>query len=110
MAGAHPRPLPNRPDGTIDLEQIKHCIREDDAHFPKTRMIALETTHNRKGGQVLSLEYIDAVAAIARDNNLKLHMDGTHRFRAWSGWLAVTTVRMPQALASSTLRRRWVYQ
>eukprot|EP00959_Pyramimonas_sp_CCMP1952_P203015 4245698-Pyramimonas_sp.AAC.1 len=41
FGGVHPRPLPNLPDGTIDLELIKQTIRPNDVHFPVTRLLIL---------------------------------------------------------------------
>ena len=41
FGGVHPRPLPNLPDGTIDLDLIKQTIRPDDIHFPTTRLLIL---------------------------------------------------------------------
>lgn len=82
LASVHSRGLKNQPDGTIDLDDIRGAIRHEDPHYPVTRMIALETTHNRKGGKVLTLEYIDAVADIARAHKLALHMDGARIFNA----------------------------
>ena len=56
LGGIHPRPLPNQPDGTIPLEQIEAAVRPDNAHFPRSRLIALENTHNRCGGAVIPVE------------------------------------------------------
>ncbi|MBI9045456.1 MAG: aminotransferase class I/II-fold pyridoxal phosphate-dependent enzyme, partial [Anaerolineaceae bacterium] len=82
MGGIIPHTLPNQLDGSIDLQDIKNAIREENPHFPITRLIVLENTHNRCGGVVLSKDYIEDVAAIARSNELKLHMDGARIFNA----------------------------
>lgn len=82
LGGIHPRPLPNRPDGTIDLALMEQAIRGDDIHFPRTRLIALENTHNRCGGAVLSAGYTRAVGELARRRGLKLHLDGARLFNA----------------------------
>jgi threonine aldolase len=50
LGGIHPRPLPNQPDGTLRLEAIEAAIRPDNVHFPRTRLICLENTHNRCSG------------------------------------------------------------
>ncbi|MDI6726400.1 MAG: GntG family PLP-dependent aldolase, partial [Smithellaceae bacterium] len=47
LGGIHPRTIPNQPDGTLDLGAIEGAIREDNIHFPRTRLICLENTHNR---------------------------------------------------------------
>jgi threonine aldolase len=82
LGGIHPRPLPNQPDGTLDLDQIEAAIRPDNVHFPRTRLIALENTHNRCFGSPLSVEYMRAVGTLARRHGLKVHVDGARLFNA----------------------------
>jgi threonine aldolase len=82
VGGIHPRPLPNRPDGTIDLALMEASIRPDDIHAPRTKLITLENTHNRCGGAVLPVAYMDAVSALAQRRGLALHLDGARVFNA----------------------------
>lgn len=82
LGGVHPRIVPNQADGTIRLEDLKYAIRGDDEHFPVTRLIALENTHNRCGGRVLTVAYMDAVAALAKENGIALHVDGARLWNA----------------------------
>ena len=82
LAGVMPRTLPNQPDGTVRLEDIEAAMRGPDQHFAVTRMIALENTHNRMGGAVLTPEYIKSVADLAHARGLKLHIDGARIFNA----------------------------
>jgi len=82
VGGLHPRTVPNQPDGTLDLNHIETAIRGDDVHFPRTRLICLENTHNRCGGTVLDAAYLQAVGALARRYSLKLHVDGARLFNA----------------------------
>lgn len=82
LGGIHPRPLPNQPNGTIDLAQAEACIRGDDDHFPRTRLLTLENTHNRSGGAVLPVSYLRAAGELARHCGLKLHLDGARVFNA----------------------------
>jgi threonine aldolase len=82
LGGVHPRPLPNLHDGKIDLDQIRAAIREDNEHFPITRLICLENTHNRCGGHALSVKYVDQVAEIANERELSIHLDGARIFNA----------------------------
>jgi threonine aldolase len=53
-----------------------------DPHSAPTRLVCLETTHNRCGGAVLSVEYLGRVRAWARANGLKVHLDGARLFNA----------------------------
>jgi threonine aldolase len=82
LGGVHPRPLPNQPDGTLRLEAIEAAIRPDNVHFPRTRLICLENTHNRCGGAALTPEYTAQVAAVARRHGLAVHLDGARIFNA----------------------------
>ncbi|HXF63299.1 MAG TPA: low-specificity L-threonine aldolase, partial [Caldilineaceae bacterium] len=86
LGGVHPRTLPNAPDGTLDLRQVEESIRADDPHYPVTRLLCLENTHNFCGGRVLPLAYMDAAGELARRRGLKLHVDGA---RLWNAAVAL---------------------
>lgn len=82
LGGVFPHTLPNLPDGRLDLDAIRGAIRPENVHFPKTRLIILENTHNRCGGAVLGATYIQQVAAIAHQAGFSLHIDGARIFNA----------------------------
>jgi len=82
VGGILPHVLPNQPDGTLDVDDIAAAIRPDNPHYPVTRAIVLENTHNRMGGAYLTPEYTAHVATLARDRGLKLHIDGARIFNA----------------------------
>ncbi len=82
LGGIHPHPLPNRSDGSIELDRIEAAIRPDDPHEPISRLLCLENTHNLCGGEVLSLEYHRQAAQLARSHGLSLHIDGARIFNA----------------------------
>lgn len=82
LGGIQLRTLPNQPDGTLDLEHIKNAIRPSDIHFPLTRLIALENTHNRCGGAVLPSQYMAQARALAQEHGLAVHLDGARIFNA----------------------------
>ncbi|MBI73035.1 MAG: low-specificity L-threonine aldolase [Candidatus Marinimicrobia bacterium] len=82
FGGIHSHQLKNEYDGTIDIDSIKNAIRTDNIHFPKTSLISLENTHNKCFGYPLSKNYIDQVSNIAKENNIKLHVDGARIFNA----------------------------
>ena len=58
VGGIHPRTLPNQPDGKLNLSDIEGAIRADNVHFPRTRLIVLENTHNLCGGYPLDTDYM----------------------------------------------------
>jgi len=82
LGGIHPRPLPNRPDGTIEPSAIEAAIRGDNVHFPRSRLICIENTHNRCGGAVLGTDYMARVRDIADRHGLAIHLDGARLFNA----------------------------
>jgi threonine aldolase len=82
LGGVHSHQVPNQPDGSLLLEDLRNAIRSDDAHFPPTRLIALENTHNRCGGIYLTAEYTGAVGDLAKQHDLSLHLDGARLFNA----------------------------
>ncbi len=82
LGGVQPRSLANQPDGTMKLEDIQAAIREDDVHYPISRLVSLENTHNRCNGVPLSAEYIRSVGDLAHKNHLALHIDGARIFNA----------------------------
>ncbi len=82
LGGIHPHTVANQPDGTIRLEDIESAIRGSNVHFPRTRLICLENTHNRCNGAALPAEYFDSVAGLAKRYGLSLHLDGARVFNA----------------------------
>ena len=72
--------------GIFTPEQIKPLIRPRDAYYmPRTKVIAIENTHNRAGGTIYSLENIKAIRALAEENKLFTHLDGA---RIWNASVA----------------------
>jgi threonine aldolase len=82
VASIHPRTVPNRPDGKLPLDELEAAIRGDNVHFPRTRLIALENTHNLCGGAPLDPTYFRSVGDIARRHGIRLHIDGARLFNA----------------------------
>ena len=82
LGSIHPRNLQNKPDGTMALADIEAAIRPDDVHFPRTKLIVLENTHNRCNGSPLVVNYMHSVAELARRYAMKLHVDGARLFNA----------------------------
>ncbi len=82
LGGIMPHPLANQSDGTMRLEDIEGAIRGDNVHFPRTRLICLENTHNNCFGVALTAAYTANVVELARKRGLKLHIDGARIFNA----------------------------
>ncbi len=82
VGGIHPRTVPNRPDGTVDLDAVAAAVRANDVHFPRSRLLVLENTHNRCNGSPLTAGYMTEAGDLARRLGLKLHVDGARIFNA----------------------------
>ncbi len=82
LGGIHVRTVPNQPDGMLEPAAVEAAIRGDNVHFPRSRLVCLENTHNRCGGAALTPEQTHAVAAVAHSHGLRLHLDGARIFNA----------------------------
>jgi len=82
FGGIHSRQLINQSDGTLLLPDIVAAIRYQNDHFPPTKLICLENTHNLCNGSPLEKDYISNVVEIAKSNSLKVHVDGARIFNA----------------------------
>jgi threonine aldolase len=75
------RTLPGE-NGILHPETIRAAVRPEDIHFPRSRLLCLENTHNTSGGKVFPLEDFAAAAAAAKEHGLKVHLDGARLFNA----------------------------
>jgi threonine aldolase len=82
LGGVHSHQVPNQPDGTLAFDDLRDAIRPENAHFPVTRLICLENTHNRCGGVALSAAYTRQVGELALTHGIALHLDGARIFNA----------------------------
>ena len=82
LGGVTTRTLPNDSAGRLDPDDIERAIRDRDIHYPETRLLCLENTHNRCGGMVLTARYMSQVCDLAHSRGLKVHLDGARIFNA----------------------------
>ncbi|MBC7258024.1 MAG: low-specificity L-threonine aldolase [Chloroflexi bacterium] len=82
LGGVHVRTVRNGDDGTVDPAEVEAAVRADNVHFPRSRLVVLENTHNRCGGAVLTRAQMDPIVAVARKHNLNAHLDGARIFNA----------------------------
>ena len=71
--------------GIFTADQVRQALRPANVHYPPTRLVCVENTHNRGGGSVWPIEAVAEVAAAAREAGLKMHMDGA---RLWNASVA----------------------
>ncbi|TAK01255.1 MAG: hypothetical protein EPO36_05780 [Chloroflexota bacterium] len=87
IVGASIRTLPEQPDGTIDLDEIREAFRDPtDPHEPITGLVTIENTHAFSMAQPVTPAYTAAVAAIAHERGTPLHIDGA---RFWNAVVAL---------------------
>ena len=71
--------------GLFTADQVRAVLRPANEHFPRTKLVAVENTHNRGGGTVWPIDQVADVADAARQAGLKMHLDGA---RLWNAAVA----------------------
>ena len=105
FGSVQPQPLDHQPDGTLALADIEAAIKPDDAHFARTRMLALENT---LGGKLLPFDYVQQATSLAKSRGLMRHLDGARLFNAAVAQASQATGQKvaPTAQAAITEARR----
>lgn len=62
--------------GLPSVDQVRGAVRIDDPHFPHTRLLVVENTHNMAGGRVASAARIDELSIAAKAAGVSVHCDG----------------------------------
>ena len=81
IAGVQLRPLPGA-RGQYDADALGGRLAEFGRYGPRPRLVEVEQTANLGGGSVWPLAAILDVAAIAREHDLALHLDGARLLNA----------------------------
>jgi threonine aldolase len=68
--------------GVFSGADVESVLRPSDPHFPRSRLVCIENTHNRGGGKIWPLERIEDVARAARKHGLQMHLDGARLWNA----------------------------
>ena len=84
LSGVSCRLLPGE-GGVFSAAAVEKTLRPVDPHFPRTRLVCVENTHNRSGGRIFPLKTIQEIADVCQRNDLQLHMDGA---RFWNACIA----------------------
>jgi len=71
--------------GLFTAADVRAALRPRNLHFPPTKLVCVENTHNRGGGAVWPLAQTAEVADAARQAALALHLDGA---RLWNASVA----------------------
>lgn len=83
LGSIQPQPIEMEADGTLDLDLVRSNIKADDPHFPRTKLLALENTHD---GKVLPMAYLGEARELADEAGLSMHLDGA---RIWNAAAAL---------------------
>lgn len=81
LAGVQTRTLVGE-RGALRAKDVERAIRGNNIHFPRTKLICLENTHNRAGGAVISVAHMKSVYDIAQKHRIPVHLDGARLFNA----------------------------
>ena len=87
LGSVQPQPLQHQADGTLALEDIEAAIKPDDAHFARTRLLALENT---LGGKLMPFAYLQQATQLVGSRGLARHLDGARLFNAATAQAALT--------------------
>lgn len=68
--------------GIMHPDGVLSCLKADDIHFPKSRVLAVENTSNKGGGTCYEWEEIEALRAVASSKGLNFHLDGARLYNA----------------------------
>jgi threonine aldolase len=82
LSGLLPRPV-DGVRGRIVPEQVAAWIRPESVYYlPRTSVLALENTHNAAGGAVTPRTALEPLLSLAKENGLKVHLDGARLWNA----------------------------
>ncbi|HOW65502.1 MAG TPA: GntG family PLP-dependent aldolase [Candidatus Paceibacterota bacterium] len=71
--------------GLFTTAEMLAVVRASDLHFPVSRLVCLENTHNYGGGSIWPLDQLIDVVRAARQRGIKTHLDGA---RLWNASVA----------------------
>ncbi|HEY9646386.1 MAG TPA: low-specificity L-threonine aldolase [Chroococcidiopsis sp.] len=86
--------------GIFRASDVEAVLRPEDPHFPPTKLVCVENTHNRGGGKIFPLAEIEAIAHVCHANDLRLHLDGA---RLWNACVATGISEAAYAQAFDTV-------
>jgi threonine aldolase len=82
FGGITPRTVPSLSDGSMDINQVKLAIRDNDIHEPFTQLICIENTHNACGGKILPIPFLKNLKILADFHHIPIHLDGARLWNA----------------------------
>jgi threonine aldolase len=94
LGSIQPQPIEHAPDGSLPIDKLRAAVKpQGDAHYARTRLLALENTFH---GKVIEHSYIHEATAFARSKGLATHLDGARVFNAVvTSGLSLEALRKP---------------
>jgi threonine aldolase len=87
VVGASVLQLRDRPDGSLDPAEVATAFRDpSDPHEPITSLVTIENAHSHSGNQPIDVATTAAIAAVAHERGVPLHVDGA---RFWNAVVAL---------------------
>ena len=71
--------------GVYTANALRGVLHPTNVHFPVTKLVCIENTHNLGGGTIWPMGQMTEVVKVAREAGLKLHLDGA---RLWNASVA----------------------
>lgn len=81
VAGCVPLGVPGE-RGVLRAEEVERHLRHPDLHYPVTRLLCVENTHNRAGGTITPPAVMKELRELCDAHQLALHVDGARIFNA----------------------------
>ena len=73
------------PHGMLGAEDVEAAVRRGSLYLPSSRVVSVENTHLDSGGRVMELSTAEAIAGVATQHDLTVHLDGA---RLWNACVA----------------------
>jgi len=70
------------PDGLLTADLVRDAIHPVSRYAPRTCAVTVENTHLVSGGRAMPLEVAAGIAAVAREREVRVHLDGARLWNA----------------------------
>ncbi len=80
-SGIGVNPIPTV-DGLLRADQIEAAIKPRQDWLPISKLVTIENSSNRTGGNIYSLPQMSAISTLCKKHDLRFHIDGARIFNA----------------------------
>ena len=68
--------------GLYTEDDLAGALQPSNVHFPPSTLVWIENTHNRGSGRIFPQARVEAIAALAHQQGMKVHLDGARLLNA----------------------------